>query len=147
MRNNSTRLKGKKKLQIKNIRVSSATGGRYVTNKGWKALKGKKAVHTSCKHGIRRVCNLIPKVSKDDRPANSRDMNTLETIWIIVDETTYKDSAPKTLDELRQRLHFALKNVHIDKLWELVHSIPHHLENVRKHQGRYSSANISLSQC
>ena len=45
-------------------------------------------------------------VLKDDRPANSRDMNTLETFWIIVDETIYKDPAPKTLDELRQRALF-----------------------------------------
>ena len=46
-------------------------------------------------------------VLKDDRPANSPDVNTLETFWIIVVETTYKDPAPKTLDELRQRLRFA----------------------------------------
>ena len=37
-------------------------------------------------------------IPKDDRPANSRDANSLVTIWIIVDETTYKDSAPITLD-------------------------------------------------
>ena len=43
--------------------------------------------------------NFIPK---EDRPANSRDVNALETIWIIVDETPNKDPAPKTLDELRQ---------------------------------------------
>ena len=43
--------------------------------------------------------NFIPK---EDRPANSRDVDPLETIWIIVDETTYKYSAPKTRDELRQ---------------------------------------------
>ena len=39
--------------------------------------------------------NFIPK---DDRPANSRDAHPLVTIWIIVDETTYKDPAPITLD-------------------------------------------------
>ena len=43
----------------------------------------------------------------------------LETIWIIVDETTYKDPAPKTLDELRQWLRFACKNVTLDTLWKL----------------------------
>ena len=43
--------------------------------------------------------NFIPN---EDRPANSLDVNPLETIWIIVDETTYKDPAPKTLYELRQ---------------------------------------------
>ena len=43
--------------------------------------------------------NFIPK---EDRRANSRDVNALETIWIIVDEKSYKDPAPKTVDELRQ---------------------------------------------
>ena len=46
-----------------------------------------------------------------------------ETILIIVDETTYKDPAPKTLDELRQWLRFAWKNVTLDTLWELVHNL------------------------
>ena len=46
-------------------------------------------------------------IAKGDRLANSRDVNPLETIWIIVDKTTYKETAPKTLDELRQRLRFA----------------------------------------
>ena len=40
--------------------------------------------------------------AKDNHPANSGDVKPLETIWIIFDETTYKDPAPKTLDELRQ---------------------------------------------
>ena len=43
--------------------------------------------------------NFIPK---EDRPANSGDVNQQETIWIVVDETTYKYLPPKTLDELRQ---------------------------------------------
>ena len=40
--------------------------------------------------------------AKDNQPANSGDVKPLETIWIIFDETTYKDPAPKTLDELRE---------------------------------------------
>ena len=32
--------------------------------------------------------------AKGDRLANSRDVNPLETIWIIVNETTYKDHSP-----------------------------------------------------
>ena len=55
--------------------------------------------------------NLIPK---DERPANTRDVNPLETIWIIVDEITYKDPAPKTLDELRQRVRLVWNNANID---------------------------------
>ena len=34
-------------------------------------------------------------IAKGDRQANSRDVNPLETIWIIVDEKTYKEPAPK----------------------------------------------------
>ena len=41
-------------------------------------------------------------IAKGDWLVNSSVVNPLETIWIIVDETTYKDTAPKTLDELRQ---------------------------------------------
>ena len=53
--------KVKRKLQLHNIKVSSTTVWRYVTNKGWKALKRKKAVHTSCRHGIRIICKLYTK--------------------------------------------------------------------------------------
>ena len=53
-----------------------------------------------------RHANIVSKgfaifIAKDDRPANARDMDPLENIWIIVDGTKYKDPA-KTLDELRQ---------------------------------------------
>ena len=34
-------------------------------------------------------------ILKDDRLENSHDANPLVTIWIIVDQTTYKDPAPK----------------------------------------------------
>ena len=86
-------------------------------------------------------------VLKDDRQANSRDVNTLETFWIFVDETTYKDPAPKTLDELRQRLRFAWKNVNLDTLSELIHSIPHRLKNVRNIKEDILMTNILVSQC
>ena len=66
-------------------------------NKGWKASKRKRRPHADMvSEGFTNF------IAKDDRPANSRDVNPLETIWIIVDCTTYKDPAPKTLDELRQ---------------------------------------------
>ena len=41
------------------------------------SLEKKKAVHTSRKHGVRTICNFIPK---EDRPESSRDVNLLETI-------------------------------------------------------------------
>ena len=51
----------KVKLQLDNIKVSSTTVWRYVSNKGWKALKRKKVVNTSWWHGIRRICKLYTK--------------------------------------------------------------------------------------
>ena len=131
MRNNSTKQKGKK-IQLHIIDQSFEHNSMGISyQKKLKSLEEKKAVHTSCKHDVR----FIPK---EDRPPNSCDVNPLETIWIIADETTYKDPAPKTLDELRQCLRFAWKFVTLGTLWELVHSIPHRLENVRKHSGRHS---------
>ena len=53
--------KVKRKLQLHNIKVPSTTVWRYVTNKGWKALKRQKEVDTSCRHGIRRVCKLYAR--------------------------------------------------------------------------------------
>ena len=34
-------------------------------------------------------------IAKRDQLANSLDVNPLETIWIIVDEKTYKEPVPK----------------------------------------------------
>ena len=71
-----------------------------MTNKGWKALNRKIKGGAHADMVSEGFANFI---AKGDRLANSRDVNPLETIWIIVNETTYKDPlAPKTLDELRQ---------------------------------------------
>ena len=42
---------------------------------------------------VRRICKLYTKGL--DRPANSRDLTPLKTIWIIVDETDTKIKPPK----------------------------------------------------
>ena len=126
-----------KKFQLHIIDQSFEHNGIGISyQKKLESLEEKKAVHTSCKYMVSEgFANFIPK---EDQPANSRDVNPLETIHIIEDKTTYKGPAPKTLDELRQLLRIAWKNVTSDTLWELVHSIPHHLENVRKHTVRHS---------
>ena len=73
LHNDSTTHKGKN-LQIHNMKVSSTTVWRYVTNKGWKALKRKcRGAHA----------DMVPEgfanfISKDNRPANSCDFNPLE---------------------------------------------------------------------
>ena len=53
-----------KKLQLHNIKVSSTTVWRYMTSKGWKALKRKR--RRTCRHGVRRICKPYSK----GRPAS-----------------------------------------------------------------------------
>ena len=132
MRNNSTKQKGKK-ISTSHYR-SKFRAQQYV-----ESLEEKKAVHPSCKHGVRRICQLYTKggpAGKLTWCEPPRDH--LNYHLIITDKTTYKDPATKTMDELRQWLRFAWKNVTLGTLWELVHSIPHSVENVRKHTGRHS---------
>ena len=79
--------------------------------------------------------NLPNFIAKDGWPANSPDLNPIENIRSIIDETKYKDPAPKTMKELKKRLRFAWKNVTLDTLKELAHSMPRRLENVIKNKG------------
>ena len=99
MCNNSTKQKGKK-ISISHYR-SKFRAQRYGKNlqKKLEGLKRKRRCTLHASMVSEGFANFIPK---EDQPANSCDVNPLETIWIIVDETTYKDLAPKTLDELRQ---------------------------------------------
>ena len=116
MRNNSTKQKGKK-ISTSHYR-SKFRAQQYV-----ESLEEKKAVHPSCKHGVRRICQLYTKggpagkLTWCEPPRDHLDYRWWDN----------NDQAPKTLDELRQWLRFAWKNVTLDTLWELVHSIPHRL--------------------
>ena len=97
MRNNSTKQKGKKiSTSLYGSKFRAQRYGDKVPKKSWKALKRKRLCTLHAIMVSEGFANFIPQ---EDRPAKSRDMNSLETIWIIVDETTYKDPAPKTLDE------------------------------------------------
>ena len=78
---------------------------------------------------LKNLPNLIPK---DEWPANSPDLNPVENSWTIIDEITYRDPAPKTLDKLKKRLRFAWKNVTQDTLKELAHSISCRLKKCLK---------------
>ena len=95
MRNNSKRQKGKR-IQLT---ISKFRAQQYEDI--WPKKVGKPWSEKGGSHADMVLDGFVNFIAKGDRLANSSDVNPLETIWNIVDETTYKDPAPKTLDELR----------------------------------------------
>ena len=76
MRNNSTRQKGKKN-STSQFQSFEHNGMKIYDQhlKGWKAVNRKR--RCICRHGAEGFGKFI---AKDDRSANSRDVNSLETI-------------------------------------------------------------------
>ena len=66
MRNNSTKLEGKKNYLSQYGSKFRAQRYRDKLSKTLESLEEKKAVHTSCRHGVRRICKLYTK----ERPSS-----------------------------------------------------------------------------
>ena len=84
-----------KKFQLHIIDQSFEHNGMGISyQKKLESLEEKKAVHTSCKHGVRRI---FQPYSKGGPAGNSCDVQPLESIWIIADETALniQGSSPK----------------------------------------------------
>ena len=95
-----------KKIQLHIIDQSFEHNGKGISDqKSWKALMKKRRCTLHASMVSEGFANFIPK---EDQPANLCDVNPLETIWIIVDEATYKDPAlpntgrAKTVTTLRR---------------------------------------------
>ena len=82
--------------------------------------------------------NLPKMIPKGDWPANSPDLNPMKNSWSIIDEITYRDSTPKTLDKLKKWPRFAWKNVTQDTLKEPTHSMACWSKNVGTKERRPS---------
>ena len=84
---------------------------------------------------VRRICKLYTKGGPGGK---------LTSCELPRDQLHYRRrdniqrSSPQNTGRVRQWLRFAWKNVTLARLWELVHAIPHRLENVRKHTRRHS---------
>ena len=120
MRNNFTRQKGKKKLQLHNIKVSSKKVWRYMTSKGSKALKRKR--RRTCRQGVRRIWKLYSK----GRPGGKLTWcepprDHLDCRW----QENIQRSSPQITGRAK-----AVTTPCLDTLWVLVHSITHHIENM-----------------
>ena len=129
MRNNSTRLKGKENF---NLTISM-----FWVQHQQKWREKRRCTQSSCRHGIRRIWKLYTKW----RPAgkltwyeHSRDH--LDYHWWdnIQRSSPYNTGQAKAVIMLRLE-----KCEYRHALGAFTYSIPHCLENVRKHKRRYSS--------
>ena len=77
----------------------------------------------------KKLPNFIPK---DEWAENLPDLSLVENIWRIVDEKTYKQVAPKTLDKLRRDYDSPGKMGIARKFYNQPIR-----ENVRKNKGGY----------
>ena len=114
-----------KKLQLHKFRAQRY-GDIWPTKVGkpWREKGGAHFVQTWCQKDLQ---TLYQKTTVRQTHVMWIPKRPSRSYYIYIGNTTYKDSAPKTLDELRQWLRFAC-----------LHSIPHCLENVRKHKGSHS---------
>ena len=123
MRNNSTKQKGKK--------ISTS----HYRSKFWAQQYGDKSPKKAGKPW-REKCGtpFMQAWCQKDLPTvyQRRTCRQTHVIWTPRDHLDYRRR-----DNILW-LRFARKNVTLDTLRELVHSIPHRLENVRKHTGRRS---------
>ena len=71
--------------------------------------------------------NLPNLINKDDWLANSPDLNPMENLFSILNEKVYCDPEPQTLDELKKRIRKAWREITIDCLKFLLHSMPKRL--------------------
>ena len=134
MCNNSTNRKVKN-IQLHIIDQSLEHNGMRINyQKRLENLEEKKAVHPSCKHGVRRICQLYTKRG----PAGKLTWCEPPRDHLNYRRRDVQRSSPQNTGQATTVTTLRLKNVNLDTLWELVHSIPHHLENVRKHTGRHS---------
>ena len=86
--------------------------------------------HTS-KHAQDWCLQNLPNfINKDDWLANSPDLMPMENLFSILNEKVYCDREPQTLDELKNRIIKAWREITIDCLKSLLHSMPKRLESV-----------------
>ena len=125
-----------KKFQLHIIDQSFEHNGMGISyQKKLESLEEKKAVHTSCKHGVRRICQLYTKGGPAGKlmwcepPRDHLDYRRRDNIQRSSPQNTGR---AKTVTTLR------LEECDFGHALGALHAISHRLENVRKHTRRHS---------
>ena len=82
--------------------------------------------------------NEIQFWGKDEWPPNSPDLNPIENLWSILQESMQKEkSPPKDVDGLTKLLKKSWRNIPLETLENLVNSMPHRVKAVIEAEGHY----------
>ena len=82
--------------------------------------------------------NEIQFWGKDEWPPNSPDLNPIENLWSILQESMQKEkSPPKDVDGLTKLLKKSWRNIPLETLENLVNSMPHRVKAVIEAKGHY----------
>ena len=82
--------------------------------------------------------NLPTFIEKDEWPAKSPDLNSIENLWSIIDEVAYRDPIPETMGGLKSRLRQAWRNIPLASLSEPARSMLQRLKNVMQMNGGHA---------
>ena len=120
-----------KPLLKRSKRTNEATTNKMVVNKRRFTFQQDGAPAHTSKHAQDWCLQNLPSfINKDDWPGNSPNLNPMENLFSILNEKVYCDPKPQTLDELKKRIRKAWREITIDCLKSLLHSMPKRLESV-----------------
>ena len=80
--------------------------------------------------------SMIPK---ELWPGNSPDLNVIEQLWNVLQESVFGDPKPKNRREVVEQVKAKWSNVSDDYLCSLVESLPKRVKDIRAANGGYSS--------
>ena len=120
-----------KSLLKRSKRTNEATTNKMVVNKRRFTFQQDGAPAHTSKHAQDWCLQNLPNfINEDDWPGNSPDLNPMENLFSILNAKVYCDPEPQTLDELKKRIRKAWREITIDCIKSLLHSMPKRLESV-----------------